>query len=164
MLCGYATRGSFLPPFAGSGSGSGASAEGTGAEEAEDKEEEEEQEQEEEEDQEQDQDQEEEEEKGCGPALVLDVCCGTGTIGLALARHTGCRRVLGVENCAPAVDDARINASLNDLDGVASFSCGAAEAKIGEMLSGLPAEAVEVRRFGLKMRRIVTNCRDSGHF
>ena len=74
---------------------------------------------------------------------MLDVCCGTGTIGLALARHTGCRRVLGVENCAPAVDDARINASLNDLDGVANFSCGAAEAKIGEMLSGLPAEAVE---------------------
>ena len=64
-------------------------------------------------------------------------------LGLALARHTGCARVLGVENCTPAVDDARINASLNGLDSVASFSCGAAEAKIGEMLSGLPAEAVE---------------------
>ena len=98
VLCGYATRGSFPPPFAHSRSGGGASAEGTGAEEEEDK----------------------EEEKGCGPALVLDVCCGTGTIGLALARHTGCRRVLGVENCAPAVADARINASLNDLDSVAT--------------------------------------------
>ncbi|KAM7051564.1 tRNA (uracil-5-)-methyltransferase homolog A isoform 2-T2 [Molossus nigricans] len=45
-------------------------------------------------------------------STVLDVCCGTGTIGLALARKV--KRVVGIELCQEAVEDARVNAHNND--------------------------------------------------
>ncbi|XP_016059864.1 PREDICTED: tRNA (uracil-5-)-methyltransferase homolog A isoform X3 [Miniopterus natalensis] len=45
-------------------------------------------------------------------STVLDVCCGTGTIGLALARNV--KRVVGIELCQEAVEDARVNAHNND--------------------------------------------------
>ncbi|XP_052596210.1 tRNA (uracil-5-)-methyltransferase homolog A isoform X3 [Peromyscus californicus insignis] len=47
-----------------------------------------------------------------GGSTVLDVCCGTGTIGLALARKV--KRVVGIELCQEAVEDARVNALTND--------------------------------------------------
>ena len=59
--------------------------------------------------------------------LLLDVCCGAGTLGLVLARHCDVEKVWGVESCAPAVADARVNAQLNSLEGVAQFECGNAE-------------------------------------
>uniref|UniRef100_A0A8D2KHQ9 tRNA (uracil-5-)-methyltransferase homolog A n=1 Tax=Urocitellus parryii TaxID=9999 RepID=A0A8D2KHQ9_UROPR len=45
-------------------------------------------------------------------STVLDVCCGTGTIGLALAWKV--KRVIGIELCQEAVEDARVNAHAND--------------------------------------------------
>jgi hypothetical protein len=60
-------------------------------------------------------------ENGGRAPVLLDVCCGAGTLGLVLARHCGCPRVLGVESCAPAVEDARRNAQANGLDDVATF-------------------------------------------
>ncbi|GIL90973.1 hypothetical protein Vretimale_17074 [Volvox reticuliferus] len=51
---------------------------------------------------------------------VLDLYCGTGTIGLSLAAD--CRRVVGVEVADTAVEDARSNASLNSIDN-ATFVC-----------------------------------------
>ncbi|MDU4959996.1 MAG: 23S rRNA (uracil(1939)-C(5))-methyltransferase RlmD [Sporomusaceae bacterium] len=56
-----------------------------------------------------------------GTETVLDLYCGTGTISLFLARH--CRRVIGVEIVAPAIEDARQNAALNRIDN-AEFICG----------------------------------------
>uniref|UniRef100_A0A8C6HM34 tRNA (uracil-5-)-methyltransferase homolog A n=1 Tax=Mus spicilegus TaxID=10103 RepID=A0A8C6HM34_MUSSI len=47
-----------------------------------------------------------------GGSTVLDVCCGTGTIGLALAPKV--KRVVGIELCQEAVEDARMNALTND--------------------------------------------------
>ncbi|XP_026905520.1 tRNA (uracil-5-)-methyltransferase homolog A isoform X2 [Acinonyx jubatus] len=44
-------------------------------------------------------------------STVLDVCCGTGTIGLALAPKV--KRVVGIELCQEAVEDARVNAQDN---------------------------------------------------
>lgn len=44
---------------------------------------------------------------------VLDLFCGTGTIGLSLARH--CRKVMGIEVVETAVADARLNASRNGI-------------------------------------------------
>ncbi|XP_037679561.1 tRNA (uracil-5-)-methyltransferase homolog A isoform X2 [Choloepus didactylus] len=57
-------------------------------------------------------------------STVLDVCCGTGTIGLALARKV--KRVVGIELCQEAVEDARTNARVNGLSNV-EFHCGRAE-------------------------------------
>lgn len=54
-------------------------------------------------------------EKGTKRAVtVLDVCCGTGTIGLAVAKHVqNIQRVVGVEICVEAVEDAKKNAEMN---------------------------------------------------
>ncbi|KAH8373361.1 hypothetical protein KR009_004096 [Drosophila setifemur] len=44
---------------------------------------------------------------------LLDICCGTGTISLAFAKH--CRKVLGVEIVPDAIKDAEYNAEANDI-------------------------------------------------
>lgn len=51
------------------------------------------------------------EQDNCKNTILLDICCGTGTIGLSLAKHV--KKVIGVEMHAPAVEDASINAKLN---------------------------------------------------
>uniref|UniRef100_A0A8D0CGN6 tRNA (uracil(54)-C(5))-methyltransferase n=1 Tax=Scleropages formosus TaxID=113540 RepID=A0A8D0CGN6_SCLFO len=57
-------------------------------------------------------------------STVLDVCCGTGTIGLSLAKRV--KKVIGIELCQEAVEDARVNAQINGLSNV-EFHCGKAE-------------------------------------
>lgn len=61
-----------------------------------------------------------------GKETLLDLYCGTGTIGLSMAGSAG--RVIGVEVVAQAVEDARENAVRNGIEN-AEFFCGdAAEA------------------------------------
>ncbi|XP_011300538.1 tRNA (uracil-5-)-methyltransferase homolog A [Fopius arisanus] len=55
---------------------------------------------------------------------VLDVCCGTGTIGLAFSKH--CGEVLGLEMVPGAIKDARENAKANNVDNC-EFFVGKAE-------------------------------------
>ncbi|XP_039441518.1 tRNA (uracil-5-)-methyltransferase homolog A [Culex pipiens pallens] len=45
---------------------------------------------------------------------ILDICCGTGTIGLCFAKH--CKQVLGVEIVAEAIADATHNAKENGIE------------------------------------------------
>lgn len=45
--------------------------------------------------------------------LLLDVCCGTGTIGLTCVKENVSRHVLGVDISEPAIRDADKNAVLN---------------------------------------------------
>ena len=92
---------------------------------------------------------------------LLDVCCGTGTLGLALASSV--HRVVGIEINADAVDDARRNAELNGVANAQAspprprgappvafatdaaptwqFVCGKAEAQIRGVLSAIPPDA-----------------------
>ncbi|XP_008793198.2 uncharacterized RNA methyltransferase BH0687 [Phoenix dactylifera] len=51
--------------------------------------------------------------RGDGSEIVLDLFCGTGTIGLTLAKRV--RHVYGYEVVAEAISDARRNAELNDI-------------------------------------------------
>ncbi|KAL6585107.1 hypothetical protein OROMI_004396 [Orobanche minor] len=51
--------------------------------------------------------------KGDGSEIVLDLFCGTGTIGLTLAKRV--KHVYGFEIVEQAISDARRNASLNGL-------------------------------------------------
>lgn len=44
---------------------------------------------------------------------LLDVCCGTGTIGITMAKSV--KRVIGIEMVQSAVDDAIKNAKLNSM-------------------------------------------------
>ncbi|KAF8782521.1 tRNA (uracil-5-)-methyltransferase like protein [Argiope bruennichi] len=55
---------------------------------------------------------------------VLDICCGTGTISLCLAKKGA--KVIGIEMCPEAIANARLNASNNGLPDV-EFICGKAE-------------------------------------
>ncbi|XP_059884567.1 tRNA (uracil-5-)-methyltransferase homolog A [Delphinus delphis] len=70
-------------------------------------------------------------------STVLDVCCGTGTIGLALARKV--KRVVGIELCQEAVEDARVNALDNELSNV-EFHCGRAEDLVPALVSRLASQ------------------------
>ncbi|NXY84474.1 TRM2A methyltransferase, partial [Alcedo cyanopectus] len=57
-------------------------------------------------------------------STVLDICCGTGTIGISLAKKV--KKVIGIELCQEAVQDAKVNAQINDLSNI-EFHCGKAE-------------------------------------
>ncbi|KAM4616762.1 tRNA (uracil-5-)-methyltransferase homolog A isoform 1-T3 [Polymixia lowei] len=67
-------------------------------------------------------------------STVLDVCCGTGTIGLSLAKRV--KKVIGIELCQEAVEDAKVNAKLNGLSNV-EFHCGKAEDVFPNILNAL---------------------------
>ena len=59
---------------------------------------------------------------------MLDVCCGTGTIGLCVAASMpSVKKVVGVELCKAAVADAKRNAELNQQGETAHFFASAAE-------------------------------------
>ena len=64
-------------------------------------------------------------------SMVLDVGCGTGTIGLSLARRVN--HVVGIEIIKEAIADAKINAEENGITNV-SFFAGKAEDLIGECI------------------------------
>ena len=56
-----------------------------------------------------------------GNEILLDLYCGTGTIGLTMAND--CKKLIGVEIVEDAVHDARENALLNGVEN-AEFICG----------------------------------------
>nr|KAF6468435.1 tRNA methyltransferase 2-like protein A [Rousettus aegyptiacus] len=89
-------------------------------------------------------------------STVLDVCCGTGTIGLALARKV--KRVVGIELCQAAVEDARVNACNNELSNV-EFHCGRAEdlvpALVSRMVSQKLVAILDPPRAGLHSKVIL---------
>jgi len=64
--------------------------------------------------------------------LLLDVCCGTGTIGLALASRVG--KVVGLEMNASAVEDAKYNATANGINN-AVYYVGKAEDTLSQALN-----------------------------
>ncbi|XP_034103929.1 tRNA (uracil-5-)-methyltransferase homolog A [Drosophila albomicans] len=51
---------------------------------------------------------------------MLDICCGTGTIALAFAKH--CKQVFGVEIVADAIKDAEYNAEANKITNCKFFA------------------------------------------
>jgi 23S rRNA (uracil1939-C5)-methyltransferase len=55
---------------------------------------------------------------------IVDAYCGVGTISLLLAED--CARVIGIEQVAPAIDDAKANARANNIRN-AEFLCGNVE-------------------------------------
>jgi tRNA (uracil-5-)-methyltransferase len=75
---------------------------------------------------------------GLGPdTLLFDVCCGTGAIGLTLAKKVG--MVVGIEMNASAVADAQLNADLNGIKNC-RFICGKAEDVISNLLKEYAVE------------------------
>ncbi len=58
--------------------------------------------------------------------ILLDLYCGTGTIGLSMAHRV--RSLIGVEIVVPAVEDARRNAARNGIDNARFLCADAADA------------------------------------
>ncbi|XP_077164938.1 tRNA (uracil-5-)-methyltransferase homolog A isoform X2 [Paroedura picta] len=87
---------------------------------------------------------------------VLDVCCGTGSIGISLAKKA--KKVIGIELCQEAVEDARANAQLNELNNVELHS-GKAEDLVPSLVSSLALQdcitIVDPPRAGLHSKVIL---------
>jgi 23S rRNA (uracil1939-C5)-methyltransferase len=66
-----------------------------------------------------------------GKETLWDLYCGTGTIGICMAKNAG--QVLGVEIVPEAVADARKNAARNHIQNI-SFICGKAEDVMPEQI------------------------------
>jgi len=69
--------------------------------------------------------------------ILLDICCGTGTIGITLANRV--KHVIGVEISADAVEDAIANAKINNVMN-ARFHCGKAEDVLQLITYDIPPE------------------------
>ncbi|XP_029031734.1 tRNA (uracil-5-)-methyltransferase homolog B isoform X2 [Betta splendens] len=86
---------------------------------------------------------------------LLDVCCGTGAVGITASRRAG--RVIGVELVEQAVEDARHNAALNGALNC-EFIAGKAEVVLPDLVTRLSgaggglAAVVNPARAGLHPR------------
>ncbi|NXD07266.1 TRM2A methyltransferase, partial [Nothocercus nigrocapillus] len=89
-------------------------------------------------------------------STVLDICCGTGTIGISLAKKV--KKVIGVELCQEAVQDARVNAQMNELNNT-EFYCGKAEDIVPSLINVLAPQnlitIVDPPRAGLHSKVIL---------
>lgn len=74
-----------------------------------------------------------------GKEVVLDIYCGTGSIGLYLAKGAG--KIIGIESNPSAVRDAQDNACLNGIAN-AEFHVGRAEDVLPKMVADLAADVV----------------------
>ncbi len=71
---------------------------------------------------------------------VFDLYCGIGTITLNLSKKA--KKVYGIESCAPAVEDAKINRDMNGIKNV-EFICGTAEDEAPKLVAqGIIPDAI----------------------
>jgi 23S rRNA (uracil1939-C5)-methyltransferase len=68
-----------------------------------------------------------------GNETVVDLYCGTGTISLYMAKKAG--KVIGIEIIPEAIEDAKVNAALNNIKN-AEFYVGKAEEVLPELYDG----------------------------
>lgn len=87
---------------------------------------------------------------------LIDICCGTGSIGLCLAKK--CGQVLGLEMLAQAVDDARTNAENNNITNC-DFFVGKAEDILSSVMNRATKKdivaIVDPPRAGLHQKALV---------
>lgn len=68
-------------------------------------------------------------------SIVLDLCCGTGTIGLVMAKHV--KQVYGIELVETAVTDARHNAEVNGVENIEFIAARVEDALEGVLSTNL---------------------------
>ena len=71
-------------------------------------------------------------EEGRKPGVIMDLFCGTGTIGQILAKKTG-EKIIGVDIVAEAIRDAKKNAEENGVSGLDFYA-----ADVGKFLLQYP--------------------------
>lgn len=67
--------------------------------------------------------------------VLLDVCCGTGTIGMIMSKEV--ERVIGIEMVESAVEDAKLNSALNEIGNI-EFKCAKVESVIRDVINSIP--------------------------
>lgn len=75
-----------------------------------------------------------------GNETVIDAYCGTGTIGIIASKHAG--NVIGIELNADAVNDAKINAKLNNSQNTHFYCADAGKFMVDAAKSGKSADVV----------------------
>lgn len=78
--------------------------------------------------------------------ILLDLYCGTGTIGISLAGSV--KKVIGIEHVKQAIDDAKENSKLNNVDNIEFFAL-TAEDWVEENNNIFDAIVVDPPRSGL---------------
>ncbi|KAI3642894.1 hypothetical protein MP228_012449 [Amoeboaphelidium protococcarum] len=66
--------------------------------------------------------------------VILDLCCGTGTIGIVMSQLSNVKHIYGIELCEPAIQDAEHNATLNNVRDKVTYICGPVEDTIEKLL------------------------------
>lgn len=77
-----------------------------------------------------------------GTETLLDLYCGTGTIGLSMADKV--KTLIGVEVVEPAVEDARLNAQVNGITNARFIAADAAKAAVQLEKEGICPDVVIV--------------------
>lgn len=69
-----------------------------------------------------------------GNSIIFDICCGTGTIGLCIAKNSpSCKKVVGIDIIEDAIKDAEKNAKTNGVEN-AYFFAGKAEEMMNKVM------------------------------
>ena len=63
--------------------------------------------------------------------VLLDICCGTGSIGIGLSDYFD--HIFGVEMVESSINDAKMNVKENKLEGKCNFVLGKAEDKVNDI-------------------------------
>lgn len=87
------------------------------------------------------------------PKNVLDLYCGTGTIGIYIAKYA--LNVISIEAVEDAIKDALLNKEINNVKNI-SFIKGSVEEKINDINSDIDLVILDPPRSGLKGRVIDT--------
>lgn len=77
-----------------------------------------------------------------GSETVIDLYCGTGTIGILASRHA--KKVYGIEVVADAIKDAKVNAELNDVHNIDFFTADAKDGARKLIQNNVKADVVIV--------------------
>ena len=77
-----------------------------------------------------------------GTETLLDLYCGTGTIGLSMADKV--KMLIGVEVVEPAVEDARLNAQINGIQNARFIAADATKAAVQLEREGIRPDVVIV--------------------
>ena len=72
--------------------------------------------------------------------VVMDLFCGTGTIGQILASRSENAKIIGVDIVASAIEDAKENAKRNGIDGLQFYA-----ADVGKFLQQHPEYKGKIR-------------------
>ena len=83
--------------------------------------------------------------------VVLDLYCGTGTIGMILSSHV--KKVIGVEIVEDAIINARENLRINDINNE-SFICGDASKVVSKIKEKIDVLFVDPPRAGVDRKAV----------